>query len=257
MKDEDPVTIGSLKAILSELLDKKLDEKFQLVYEIREENKVIRDRIEQIETRVEDSENYSRRNNIVIYGIPEKQDENVIETAVAACEAVEVKIESHEIDAAHRLPQRNKTSSPPFILRLVSRFKKEEIMSKANEIKPTADKMGGDSKKRLFYNEHLSARNQQIIISAKRIWDEYVVWSRNGLVYGRSKEMGSKRFRIYSIDEIDQLEANMKKTTQTTQTPNKAGGSKRTIQDRSPNDTDSNQSTKKWQSQLAKYRNRK
>ena len=88
------------------------------------------------------------------------------------------------------------SSTPPFILRLVSRFKKEKIICKAQEIRPTAEKMGGDSKARIYYNDHLTARNHEILISAKRLWDDYIIWTRNGQVHAdqRNKEAVDSEF---------------------------------------------------------------
>lgn len=254
MINDTPITTSNLKQVLSEILDKKLDEKLQPVMEAINEVKPFKEKIDQMELALDEMESYSRRNNIIIHGIPKKVDENPIEVAIKACDAVGVKLDYQEIDAAHRLPQRKSSMDPPFIIRLVSRFKKEEIMCNARTKKPTAEVFGGDSKLRLFYNDHLTSRNQEIFLSAKVLWNDYLIWNKNGLVYGRSKEPGSARFRIYSTDEVTQLAATTKKTPQTQPTPNRP---KRTIEDRSPNQGDSTGASKKWQSQLDRFRNKK
>lgn len=246
----EPLTVDNLKQVLNEILDQKFEEKLHVLKEVIEDVKVINSRIERLESAHADLENYSRRNNIVIYGIPKIEEENPIEVAIKACEVAGVTLDHKEIDAAHRLPQKKKTTDPPFILRLVSRFKKEEIIYKARETKPTAKKLGGSNQTKLFYNDHLTTRNQEIFMRAKSLWDDYVITTRNGVVYGRSKIPGSARFRIDSVEEINQLTEKMNPKEKTPASKNH----KRTMEDRSPNYTEPNTTRKKWQSQLDKYR---
>lgn len=114
----------------------------------------------------------------MVHGIPikvnqENQDqENPLVIAMEICKMVGVQAEVSDFDMAHRLPKGKNAkveTPPPFIMRLVSRFKKEEIMNKAKEIKPNAAASGGREEDRVFFNEHLTKRNQIIQKEAKRL----------------------------------------------------------------------------------------
>ena len=129
MLDSDPITVGNLKQILCEILVEKLDEKFNL---LRAENEIQRKRIEKLEEDVDSLESYTRRNDIIIHGITEKSEENPIAIAMEICKVVGIEINVGGIDMAHRLPKSKNAmvdTPPPFILRLVSHFRKEEIIN--------------------------------------------------------------------------------------------------------------------------------
>ncbi len=118
--------------------------------EIVRDNKALKLRVSQLEEKIDDLENYSRRNNIVIYGVPGDKEETPIEKALEICKVVGVEVEENDIDTAHHLRTRKEGQELPFIIKLVNRYKKEEIMRKTREMRPTADKLGGDFKKNVI-----------------------------------------------------------------------------------------------------------
>ena len=153
-------------------------------------------------------ESYTRRNNIVIHGIPIQDDNNPIAVSLKVCEAIGVKLEANEIDAAHRLPKSKKlpeTTPPPFIMKLVSRFKKEEIVSMAKERQPTAETLGGNVQTRIFFNDDLTRKNSEIKFEAKRLWNGYFVWSRRGKIYAREKSEDGKPTTIHQINSKEDV----------------------------------------------------
>ena len=96
-----------------------------------EENNKLREKTDCLKAKLDNLESYTRRNCIVIQGIPIQTYENPIEVAVKVCEMVGVKLDWKKLDVAHRLPKSRKlpeTNPPPFIMKLLSRFKKEEIV---------------------------------------------------------------------------------------------------------------------------------
>lgn len=138
------ITIESLKKVLNETLEKNLNEKLKFVKEIHKDHNILRTKVAEVETRVKTLENYSRRNNVVIQGIPFQKEENPLEVAISAGELVGVNLDPRDIDIAHRFKSKNDKLPPPFIIKLVNRHKKIEIISQARRIKPTGEKMGGD-----------------------------------------------------------------------------------------------------------------
>jgi len=155
---------------------------------------------------VEDLENYSRRNNVIIHGIPIQENENPLDIAVTMSKVVGVDINYKDIDAAHRLPSLKNKVSPPFIMRLINRTVKSQIIINAKNLakqqKLNASLVGGDPKLRFYYSEHLSKKNQEILNKARCLWNNYIIYTHNGKVMGRPKE-GGRRFTIESLDVIE------------------------------------------------------
>ncbi len=238
VKDKEVVTVSIMKKVLDEFYNNKLS----YIEELVKENKQLKEKMERLEDRIEELETYSRRNNIVVYGIPNKEQENPLKLAVEICEKMGVKIEGKEIDAAHRIPSKKNSSSPPFILKFVSRFTKEELLKNVWEKKPKADILGGSSNQKLFFNEHLTKKNLNILMSAKHLRGAYSIWTRNGHVLGRKREgLNNPTIQLRSVEQVKELETIDKK----------AGGTKRTLEDRSPKTETTKEGYKKTQSEIA------
>ena len=52
---------------------------------------------------IEDLHQYSRKNNVVIHGVPEAKDENTREVVTKIASALEVKLEDYDLCTSHRL----------------------------------------------------------------------------------------------------------------------------------------------------------
>lgn len=238
MSDNDPVTIGALKASLESFYVEKLSFLENIVKEnetLKNEVKNLNHRVNELELIIDDQAAYSRRNTLVVHGIPLQQDESEIGIAKLIGEIVDVSLKDEDIDAAHRLrPSSKNMNAPPFVLKLVSRFKKAELMLKAKKMKPTADVCGGDAKKKIFYADHLTKRNQEILYEARNLWDKYYVWTKNGLVQCREKnKANAPANRIYSVHEIEEYW--MKATNTEVEDPDyRSNGRKRNVNEISP-----------------------
>ncbi|XKL66088.1 hypothetical protein PGB90_009508 [Kerria lacca] len=176
MPNNNPITVDQLKSIL----DQFFNEKFGFLENILLKNKQLKEKIQILEERMDSIESYSRRNNIIVHGVPRQENENPLELALEICKTTGTEIESYEIDEAHRMPSRNREISPPFIIKLTNRFKKAEIMKNYKKKKITAEIWKGNSNNRIFFNDHLTKKKQEIFKKAKILWDNYLIWTREG-----------------------------------------------------------------------------
>jgi translation initiation factor 6 (eIF-6) len=114
-------------------------------------------RLNKVQNKANDNEQYSRRNNLRIYGIAEKQIENCYDEVTKFCnEELGVSIERNEIDRAHRVGKPSDTNSRAIIVKLKSYTKLSIMKNKA--------KLRG---KPLFINEDLTRANQQLLMHCK------------------------------------------------------------------------------------------
>lgn len=153
---KDYITVETLKQVLNDTLDAKLDEKLQFIKEMNNDQKILKEKVSELENKINALENYSRRNNIVVQGIPYHENEIALEVAISARELVGVRLDSKDTDIAHRLRSKNSKLPPLFVIKLVNRYKKIEMITGAKKLKPTAEKIGGGSTTKVHYNDHLS-----------------------------------------------------------------------------------------------------
>ena len=102
----------------------------------------------EVNKKLEDIEQYSRRNELIFNGIPEIGRETPLSTVFRIGRLIGYELEAWQIDDCHRLPRRNKESNAvsPFIIRFVNRYIKRDVLiySKRNRIP------------NIYENEHLT-----------------------------------------------------------------------------------------------------
>lgn len=115
--------------------------------------------------------------------------------------------------------------APPFIIKLVSGVRKQQIKERAKNLKPKAPLMGGSNMNKLFFNEHLTKNNLEILMATKNLKENYFIWMKNGSIMGRKKKgVNNKAFRLNTVEAARELESKTQKT----------GSNTRTLVDRSP-----------------------
>ncbi len=92
--------------------------------------------VKMLEQRIDESESYSRRVNLRLYGVPENKDENVHLQTVKICQSIlpeESSRLSSVIDIAHRLGQKSTAGSRPrpIIIQFTSRMMRNEVWKRA------------------------------------------------------------------------------------------------------------------------------
>lgn len=182
--------VESHNALLEE--SRKNEKYFTLIEEILSENKALKEKVNKLENRLEDLEQYSRTNALEIHGVPQEANENVIEIVKEVGRALDITIADNMIDACHRLGKRQNNSSPGIIVKFVRRFDKEEFLRKRrvkrnlnlNHIHRT-----GESP--IYVNESLSPERRKLLAlarAAKREKGYTFLWVRNGKIFLRKKE---------------------------------------------------------------------
>ena len=131
-------TVKSLETNMNtrfdELHNDILSLKNTVIENLLTENKRLRDKVDELENRATKAEReiysadqYSRRNNIEINGIPNSVDDKHLETTVInLLNEIDVEVDTSGIEACHRLP--SKTGSKTTIIKFVNRKVCEEAM---------------------------------------------------------------------------------------------------------------------------------
>lgn len=144
-KEDETVSVKMMKQLIREALDEKLgerlskvEEKLDVLTSFKKDIDAQAKLTKENEQQIDDIDTYTRRNNIVFHGIPTGANENPLDLAIDIGCALGLNISQCDVDIAHRLKTRNDATPPPFIIRLVNRWRKEEIMERTEKLQPNA-----------------------------------------------------------------------------------------------------------------------
>lgn len=141
------------------------------------------------------SDQWSRRSNIEIYGIPEKKNENLFNILSTISDRAQYKINpSSDIDFITRVaPKKSDTKKiKPIIIRFLARYKKDAFLSQVRKTKLKASDIGYTScDNTIYFNEHLTSSNKALLQRAKTIAKEKqyaYVWVKNCAIFARRND---------------------------------------------------------------------
>ncbi len=138
---------------------------------LKEENARLQEQMDNIE-------NYSWKNNIIITGILWTREEEVRNVVLNTAAKLGVKINNDDITAAQRLPSKSQT--PPIITKFIKYETKPLIIAASKKFKLRGTSLGHNSISKIYSDEHLKAR--QVLEAAKDLRRKGVirfVWTRN------------------------------------------------------------------------------
>jgi len=132
--------------------------------------------VEELEIRLDDQIAYGCRNEVVIYNVPIQEKDGPVHISKLVGEFVGVQINENDVNTAHRMSSTKQP--PPFILKFVSRIKRDEVMRNAKFKKPNAESVGGTRDEKIFFSDHLTKRNRELLSKARIfiLFGSRIVW---------------------------------------------------------------------------------
>ena len=174
--------------------------------------KLLEDRIELVEDRLYTSEvklnkadQYQRRENIEIAGIPDNILQEELEvTVLNILKSIDVKTDSYHIVACHRLFNKNKNKPANTIVRFTNRKIVHEIFTKKKELCNT--KYKEEFGKDFYISENLSSGNREILDGCLFLKKKALInscWSYNGVINIKYKgKINERSTKLYHYDDI-------------------------------------------------------
>ncbi|XP_046679222.1 uncharacterized protein LOC124366665 [Homalodisca vitripennis] len=144
--------------------------------------------VNDLQERLINIEQYSKKHNIEISGIPTTPQDDVKHIVKDFGLALGVEVQLSNIAAAHRIPSYNKSRLPSVVVQFHDRDIKEALLSKFREAKTRSDHLTADKINRAFppgrvyVNDHLTPENKQFLAMLKKKCQDvgYVfVWCRD------------------------------------------------------------------------------
>ena len=213
-------------------LETSLDEKEASLKELIEKNastlsdiqKTIDDKVNHLQTAVKKQqesidtltsnlntlEQYTRRNNIRIFGVPERRDENTDQIVCQLADKLGVHMSREDIDRSHRVGQppqqdhqyadalrsgKTKQKARPIIVKFTSYRTKHAFMKDKRKLKGSGTVVAED----------LTKTNANLLSAAYTNKNTSAAWSIDGRVYVVVKDGNrEKKKRIMSLSELEQ-----------------------------------------------------
>lgn len=160
--------------------------------------------IEQLQANVNSSEQYSRRCNMEIHGIPCANGEDL--SVTMADLAVKLGLATHTPDrvvACHRLSSRHEGAAP-ILVQFTSVSVKEHWM---NARKKLATLSRSENQQRIYFNENLTRTNKDLFWQARNKGREKsykFVWVKNSAIFAK-KDENSSPVRISSTRDLGKI----------------------------------------------------
>ncbi|CAH2100410.1 unnamed protein product [Euphydryas editha] len=140
-------------------------------------------------------EQWSRRSNLEIYGIPERKSENLLVLLKDIAQRIDFLLNIDcDLDFITRVAPREKNlkKPKPIVVRFLARYKKDEFLSKAKKSKMIASDLGfNNSNAQIFFNDHLTGANKSLLQRAKIIAKEHnfkYTWVKNCAIMVRRSD---------------------------------------------------------------------
>lgn len=204
MSDKMDESTQLIKDVKTELAAVKKDNN-----ELRINNDYLTAEVSTLRVKVRSLEQYSRKNNVEIGGIPVSARENVTDIVKDVGAALGVEIKEDAISAAHRVPSFKKERTPSLIVQFVSRVTRDNLISKFRDSKGlTANQVNSTfPRQNIYVNEHMSPDNKVFLSHLKSKCKEVgytYAWCRDGKFFAR-KSQGDKYIRVDTYEDMNKL----------------------------------------------------
>lgn len=183
------VVCDSVEAVVAKEIDKAVQPLLNSIADLKAN-------LIKVKSHANENEQYSRRCNVRIYGIPEEQGENCYDAVLKFCENdLKCAVALDEIDRTHRVGNSRGVSKPrAIIVKFLSFQTKLRVLKHRRNLK--------GSKK--FINEDLTFMNKALFDMARKDLRGLSVWTSDGKVL--VKLSNEKIVRIKSKEDIYQID---------------------------------------------------
>jgi hypothetical protein len=185
------------------------------VLDLNQQNELMRCQIDMLKKEVADLQQQTRKNNIIITGVPVSTQENVYMILEKLANVLKVEFNRFDISTAHRLrqgpAQPGKNPVPPsIVVSFVSRSVKSDwLIARKHKRTLSAREINRIFPDQPVYlNDHLATHTREVFNAARALvkTQQLVsVWTNDGRIMARKSTTG-KPFRIHDLDDIRKID---------------------------------------------------
>lgn len=216
--------IKALRAEISELKSqvtitntsiKEFNDRFERVEDRLAQIEDVGDRVTAIEAdlcklnqEANDRDQWLRMNNAEIKGIPQTQNENLLNIIGMIGTTINYPINKTQINYVARVPSKDNSQPKPIIVAFSNRYVKEDFITaarvKSKEVKLNANNFGFKSNNFIFINDHLTPSNKDLLNKVKKAAKEkgfLYSWVKHAKIYVRKNDT-SPVIQIKSVKDL-------------------------------------------------------
>lgn len=188
-----------------ENISTKLQETNQRCDALEKENSVLRSNVYDLQSELLELQQYSRRTNIEISGIPEsdQEDLSLILSALFGNDHV-----NECVSVVHRVPTSRKDRHKNIVVQFNSKENRDFYLSSYKKCNKNANDVNKQfDKTPIYVNEHLAPKLKRLLFLAKSFKRDHnfkFAWVKDGKVFVKQKE-DSRAFRIRSEEDFSSV----------------------------------------------------
>ena len=157
---------------------------------------------------IDDLEQYNRKHNLEIHGIPESSEENLSDKIIKLGKVLNVHIVNNDIDICHRMATRRSNGGPrPIIVRFRSYRAKSELYKSKKHLKSVSLNNYFHNAEAVYINENLTNHRRELFTKVrkfKKINNWHSAWTIDGKIFVR-KSPSDQVYRVYEVEDLDNI----------------------------------------------------
>lgn len=152
----------------------KLKEQEEKINQMEKEVNNLKIELEQVKMDKDNVEQYTRKNNVRIFGIKEVNQENTENLVIKLCqEKLNINLTANDIEICHRVGTNNNKNNRPIFVKLISNKVKNDIYYAKSKLKGL----------KITIREDITKHRMEIIKTAVEEFGPKNVWTQNGSMY--------------------------------------------------------------------------
>ncbi|XP_072170535.1 uncharacterized protein [Diadema setosum] len=185
-----------VKAVVAALLPMVQSIAHQLVSGPQVSVQKVQATVQNHDNRLDEVEQYSRRDNVIMRGVPENDGESTNAVVIDVAASAGVAVSEADISTSHRVgrPQPNKMR--PIVARFVRRDLRTQLLRSKRKLKDS------EQHKDIMIMEHLSPGRAKLLQAVKQDENTEKVWTIDGKVHCTLKSDPHKKHIIHGPDDL-------------------------------------------------------
>ena len=178
--------------------------------DLQEQNVRLEKKLAELSTQLNDLDQYHRRVNLEVSGIPEQRGENPEQVVLSIAKHISPDLSASDFDVVHRLgSKRTDDNRPrPIIVRFTTRRARNAMYDGRRKLKTFSSRdLGFNSDGKIYINENLISSTKELlkdVNKARRDAGYKFLWTQNGRIYVRKNEK-SQPIIINSREDFTKL----------------------------------------------------
>ena len=163
--------------------------------------------LNELSTMHDDLEQYTRKFNLEIQGIPEEREEDTQQIILDLARCLDISMEPKDIDICHRMRKGNHEQRP-IIVRFSNYYSKEKMYQNRRKLRRVDVGRYLRGAEKVFINENLTARRANLfkkVRDKKRPHSEWRAWTLDGKIYVKKDPTDNSIIPIKSVEDLNKL----------------------------------------------------